>query len=118
MRKGSKYAAFFHTLANNKRIVNKIINEIIKLEAVSSFSKNDRIVQGVINSINEKLIGQGEILPSVNNMIRELRFSRETIVKGYKDLISRGIIEAKNRRGYFVSNDNTGSNIECSAANV
>jgi len=87
--------------------MDKIFKEIIKLADVSSFSKNDRIVQGVINSINEKLICQGEILPSVNRMIKELRFSRETIVKGYKDLISRGIIEAKNRRGYFVSNYNT-----------
>jgi DNA-binding LacI/PurR family transcriptional regulator len=40
-------------------------------------------------------------------MIRELEFSRETIMKGYRELVSRGLIESKNRLGYFVASDNT-----------
>ncbi len=84
-----------------------VFEKIRELEQVPSYSKHDRIVQGVINAIAEKVIGLDDVLPSVNSMIRELEFSRETIMKGYRELISRGLIESKNRLGYFVANDNT-----------
>ena len=84
-----------------------VFEKIRELEQVPSYSKHDRIVQGVINAITEKVIGLDDVLPSVNSMIRELEFSRETIMKGYRELISRGLIESKNRLGYFVANDNT-----------
>ncbi|WP_184548087.1 winged helix-turn-helix domain-containing protein [Mucilaginibacter sp. FT3.2] len=91
--------------------MDRIFEEIRKLAEIPSYSKHDRFVQGIINSIDEKIIGQDEMLPSVNKLIKELGFSRETIVKGYKDLISRGIVEAKNRLGYFVGNGNTGQTL-------
>lgn len=87
--------------------MDKIIQEIKKLTDVPSYSKHDRFVQGMINAISEKIIVQDEMLPSVNKLIKALGFSRETIMKGYKDLISRGIVESKNRLGYFVGNGNT-----------
>jgi DNA-binding transcriptional regulator YhcF (GntR family) len=87
--------------------MDKIFQEIKKLIDIPSYSKHDRFVQGIINAINENVIAQDETLPSVNRLIKELGFSRETIIKGYKDLISRGIVESKNRLGYFVGNGNT-----------
>ncbi len=87
--------------------MDSIIEKIRELEGVASYSKHDRLVQGIINAINDKVIGHSDMLPSVNAMIRELKFSRETIMKGYRDLVSRGLIESKNRLGYFVANDNT-----------
>ncbi|WP_183558582.1 GntR family transcriptional regulator [Mucilaginibacter sp. SP1R1] len=87
--------------------MDKIIQEIKKLSEIPSYSKHDRFVQGMINAITEKLVVQGEMLPSVNKLIKALGFSRETIMKGYKDLISRGIVESKNRLGFFVGNGNT-----------
>src|SRR5690349_1876119 len=86
----------------------KVLEKILELEAIPSYSKHDRLVQGIINAIDEKLITRGERLPTVNVMIHELHFARETVVKGYKDLIRRGIVESKGRKGYFVSNGNTG----------
>ncbi|MGY0036557.1 hypothetical protein [Pedobacter sp. NJ-S-72] len=50
---------------------------------------------------------KGDRLPSVNTMIKETGFARETIVKGYKELIERGIIASKNRMGYYLSNTDT-----------
>ncbi|SHL89364.1 GntR family transcriptional regulator [Mucilaginibacter sp. OK098] len=91
--------------------MDRIFEEIRKLAEIPSYSKHDRFVQGMINAIDEKIVGQDEMLPSVNKLIKELGFSRETIVKGYKDLISRGIVEAKNRLGYFVGNGNTGQTL-------
>ncbi|MFI2743819.1 GntR family transcriptional regulator [Zhouia sp. PK063] len=85
----------------------KIFEKIQELEGVSSLSKHEQLVQGIINAIDEKIVVKGDTLPSVNNMIKELKFARETIAKAYKELIHRGIIESKNRLGYFVATEDT-----------
>jgi biotin operon repressor len=84
-----------------------IFEKIQELEDISGYSKHEQLVQGFINAIDEKLLVRGDVLPSVNNMIQELGFARETIMKAYRALKDRGIIEAKNRLGYFVTNDDT-----------
>jgi DNA-binding transcriptional regulator YhcF (GntR family) len=96
----------------SKREKADVFTKIKELAEVPSFSKHDRLVQGVINAIDEKLIARDDMLPSVNTMIKELHFSRETIVKGFRELISRGIIESKNRLGYFVANGNTDQSLK------
>ena len=85
----------------------EIFKRIRELDQLPSYSKHEQFVQGFINAIDEKIITQGDSLPSVNILIKELGFARETIVKGYRELISRGIVESKNRLGYFVANNNT-----------
>jgi len=84
-----------------------VVDKIRDLEKVTSFSKHERLVQGVIDAINDRVLIPDDTLPSVNTMIRELGFSRETIIKGYRELVSRGIVESKNRQGYYVSNGST-----------
>lgn len=84
-----------------------IIEKIQELKEISSFSKHEKLVKGIINAIDEKIVTQGSMLPSVNTMVKELGFARKTIVKAYNDLKSRGIIESKNRLGYFVVNEDT-----------
>ncbi|WP_315823947.1 hypothetical protein [Paraflavitalea speifideaquila] len=74
----------------------KVLYEKIKeLEKVAAYSKHDRLVQGIIAAINEKILVPDDTLPSVNTMIRELRFSRETIIKGYHELVSRGSLNQR-----------------------
>lgn len=85
---------------------------IQELEGMPSYTKHDLLVQGIINAINGKSLLPGDMLPSVNTMIKEIGFARETIVKGYKDLISRGIIESRNRLGYFILNTNTDQSLK------
>jgi len=84
-----------------------IVKRIRELETVSPLSKHEQLVRGIINAIDEKVIVKGDLLPSVNVLIKELGFARETIVKAYKELIHRGIIVSKNRLGYFVATENT-----------
>lgn len=86
--------------------MNEIIKQIKNLESVNSLSKHEQLVQGIINAIDERVVVKGDLLPSVNTIINELGFARETIAKAYKDLVHRGIIESKNRLGYFVATDN------------
>lgn len=81
----------------------QIIQQIKNLETVNSLSKHEQLVQGIINAIEEKVVSKGDLLPSVNTFISELGFARETIAKAYKELVHRGIIESKNRLGYFVA---------------
>lgn len=89
-----------------------IFEKIHELDQMPSYSKHAQFVQGIINAIDEKIIVQGDPLPSVNAMIAELGFARETVMKGYRELQSRGIIESKNRLGYFVANHNTNQELK------
>lgn len=82
-----------------------IFNEIKKLAQFAHYSKREQIVQGVINALEQNLIRRGDTMPSVNKMIQKLGFARQTIVNAYQELIERGILESKNRLGYFVASD-------------
>ncbi len=90
----------------------QLFNEIKALESVTTFSKHEQLVQGIINALDQKILFRGDILPSVNRMIKEIGFARETIVKAYKELISRGIVESRNRRGYFVATEDTDQHLK------
>lgn len=90
-----------------------VFEKILELEDIAVYSKHDRIVQGVINAIDDKVLQIDDILPSVNIMIRNLKFSRETIMKGYRELVDRGLVESKYRQGYFVSNNKTVQVMKC-----
>jgi DNA-binding transcriptional regulator YhcF (GntR family) len=89
-----------------------VFEYIQELDDMPSYTKHDQLVEGIINAINGKSLVPGDMLPSVNVMIKELGFARETIVKGYKDLIGRGLIESRNRLGYFVLNSNTDQSLK------
>jgi len=84
-----------------------IFKKIQELEQVNLYSKHDQIVNGIIDSIDMKVLEKGNQLPSVNQMVNELGFARKTIVKAYDELKDRGIIESRKRLGYFVLNNDT-----------
>ncbi|MGV3764711.1 MAG: GntR family transcriptional regulator [Chitinophagaceae bacterium] len=84
--------------------MNTVFEQIYEMEGVHGLSKHEQLVNGILNAIQNKTLAQGDMLPSVNNLINEFGFARETIAKAYKDLVKRGIVESKNRVGFFVSN--------------
>ena len=90
----------------------KVFYKIQELEEVTSYSKHEQLVQGIINAINDKVLIQGSMLPSVNQMVNELGFASKTIVKAYKELKERGLVESKNRLGYFVINEATDQTVK------
>jgi len=89
-----------------------VVRKIRELEDVALLSKHEQLVKGIINAIDEEELVQGSILPSVNVMVRELGFARKTIVKAYSELKDRGIIESKNRLGYFVAHTATDQTVK------
>ena len=89
-----------------------IYEQIHELEGIPGMSKHEQLVQGIINTINARLLSRGDALPSVNKLISKLGFARETIAKGYKELVERGIVTSRNRKGFFVSSNDTGQQLK------
>ena len=83
-----------------------VVQKIRALENLQSLSKHERLVQGILDAIDQGGLPKNAALPSINTMINELGYARETIVKAYKELMERGVIASKNRKGYFVISDN------------
>ncbi|MEM7575121.1 MAG: GntR family transcriptional regulator [Bacteroidota bacterium] len=72
---------------------------------VSSLSKHEQIVSGMIAAIEDGIVERGDLLPSINMLSGELGYARKTIDKAYGELKDRGLIEARNRKGFFVSTE-------------
>ncbi|HTJ10786.1 MAG TPA: GntR family transcriptional regulator [Dinghuibacter sp.] len=89
-----------------------IYQQIQELEGTPGLSKHDQLVQGMINAINARIVSKGDLLPSVNNLSKELGFARETIARSYKELTTRGIVESRNRLGFYVSNEDTDQQVK------
>lgn len=81
--------------------------KIQELKLIRNISKHEQIVQGIINAIDSKVLIVNAPLPSLATMNRQLGFAEKTIVKAYAELKSRGIIESKPRRGYYVIDNRT-----------
>jgi len=81
--------------------------KIQELEDVKSFSKHDQLVNGIINAIDDGVYQRGHSLPSINQMIEKTGYARQTIVKAYEELKSRGLIASKKRLGYYILNTDT-----------
>ena len=88
-----------------------VFEKIMQLESNPALSKHDQLVQGIINAIDEKIIARNDALPSVNAMINGVGFARETIMKAYRELASRGIVESRNRVGFYIANTKTGQRL-------
>ncbi len=79
------------------------IFEHIRSNANSSSLKYIQLVDSIINAINEGTLNEGDMLPSVNELVKNASLSRDTIFKAYSELKNRGVIESVPNRGYFVT---------------
>ncbi len=84
-----------------------LVQKVQRLEAISTLSKHERLVTGIIHAVEDGVVSKGDLLPSVNQMVKATGFARQTIVKAYGELRDRGIVESRHRLGYFVANDAT-----------
>jgi len=69
----------------------------------STTLKFQQLVDAVIDAINRNALHEGDVLPSVNQLIKESSMSRDTVFKAYAELKKRGIVEAIPNKGYFVA---------------
>jgi DNA-binding transcriptional regulator YhcF (GntR family) len=75
----------------------------LNINPQSNTLKYLQLVDSVVNAINEGSLVEGDMLPSVNELIKNATLSRDTIFKAYNELKNRGIIESVPNRGYFVT---------------
>ncbi|MEM1124662.1 MAG: GntR family transcriptional regulator [Bacteroidota bacterium] len=87
--------------------MDSVFDKIRELEEIPLLSKNEQLVKGIINAIDDKILIQGSKLPSVKNMAAAINFAAKTVAKGYKDLKDKGLVESRDRLGYFVVNEDT-----------
>lgn len=69
----------------------------------SNVLKFVQLVDSVVDAISQNQLKQGEMLPSVNQIMQETKLSRDTVFKAYAELKRRGIVESVPNRGYFVT---------------
>jgi len=73
----------------------------------SNVLKFQQLVDAIIDSISRNQLKEGEMLPSVNQIMSECQLSRDTVFKAYAELKKRGVVESVPNRGYFVTKNIT-----------
>lgn len=64
--------------------------------------KYQQLVDFILSLIKEQSLEIGDRLPSVQFLQKELKMSKETVLKGLNYLIEKGIIESVYRKGYYL----------------
>ncbi len=65
--------------------------------------KFKQLVDAVMDAISQDQLKPGDMLPSVNVMMKDCNLSRDTVFKAYAELKQRGVVESVPNRGYFVA---------------
>ncbi|MBW6537093.1 MAG: GntR family transcriptional regulator [Mariniphaga sp.] len=69
----------------------------------SNTLKFQQLVDAILDAISRNQLKAGEMLPSVNQIMKESNLSRDTVFKAYAELKKRGMVESVPNRGYFVT---------------
>lgn len=69
----------------------------------SNVLKFRQLVDAILDSISRNQLKEGDMLPSVNQIMKDCNLSRDTVFKAYAELKSRGMVESVPNRGYFVT---------------
>ena len=77
--------------------------EKINLSEESAMPKYLQIVDFGINAIAENKLFVGDHLPSVNQIFKEHKVSRDTVFKAYTVLKDQGVVDSVPNKGYFVA---------------
>lgn len=73
----------------------------------SNVLKFQQLVEAIMDSISKNELKEGDMLPSVNQLMKDCLLSRDTVFKAYAELKKRGAVESVPNRGYFVTKKNT-----------
>jgi DNA-binding transcriptional regulator YhcF (GntR family) len=82
---------------------NSMFNFSLNINPQSNTLKYLQLVDAIANAIKEGTLAEGDLLPSVNDLVKNASLSRDTIFKAYSELKNRGLVESVPNRGYFIS---------------
>jgi DNA-binding transcriptional regulator YhcF (GntR family) len=80
--------------------------KILKIDEYSLTPYYRQLCNSILQGIDEKLIGENEILPSINDLSIALDISRNIVTKAYNTLKKSGVVNSVPGKGYFISNVN------------
>gem|GEM_PF-7492 len=104
---------FFQNVAKinyNRKFVtrtdqNSMFNFNLNINPQSNTLKYVQLVDAIANAIKEGTLTEGDVLPSVNDLVKNASLSRDTVFKAYTELKNRGLVESVPNRGYFISSN-------------
>jgi len=73
-----------------------------QIDSQANTLKYLQLVDAISNAISEGTLAPGNMLPSVNDLVRNASLSRDTVFKAYSELKNRGLVESVPNRGYFI----------------
>jgi len=77
----------------------------MKIKFSHSISKIKSVADGIAHSIMKGELKEGDNLPSINEMNRQYKVSRDTVFKAYMELKRRGLVDSTPTKGYFVTGE-------------
>ncbi len=83
------------------------IYNLIEFDSYSLTPKYLQLANAISKGIEEGMLEDGYILPSINNIGDELSISRNTVEKAYKHLKDKKFINSIPGKGYFIHKTNT-----------
>lgn len=81
----------------------KRITDIISIDSSLAIPVYKQIVQSIHRSIEQGVLSQNDILPSVNSISETFSMARGSVFTAYNDLRASGIIDSVPGKGYFVT---------------
>lgn len=87
--------------------INLMVEFKFSIDPNSSQLKYVQLVDALSEAISNRTLQEGDLMPSINYLIKECSLSRDTVFKAYGELKSRGLIISAPNRGYFVAHANT-----------
>ena len=85
--------------------MNHLLPLFRELPDSSNLSRRDQICELVSSAIAARAVSPQVALPSCRQMAEQLGVSRNTVFAAYSRLIDLGLIEARDRSGYYVNGD-------------
>lgn len=80
----------------------ELLTDLCAQLKVSHMPKSKFIENYFIDMINEGVLKKGMKLPSINELAGKCKIARETVVKSYNLLKSKGLIESRHGKGFIV----------------
>ncbi|SFQ48951.1 substrate-binding protein-like domain-containing protein [Pseudarcicella hirudinis] len=88
-------------------VILRFMLDFLEIDATQKEPIYRQIMSSVSSAIEDKQIGLGDQLPSVNEIANKFSLSRDSVFKAFNELRANGILESVPGKGYYVSSVNT-----------
>lgn len=82
------------------------MKSFVRIDPASGIPIYKQIVKSILDAVDNKVVTHGEQIPSINEIRDSFSISRDTVIKAYQELKTRGIIASSPGKGYYVSTTN------------